>query len=342
MTFKQSRIIIPLIVLLLIPAGAFAQDAARDSIARHDYARSPLPSGRFRSDADTIDTDNPDIKVVLYGDYTWKYIKSQEAAMSNIIFSDNMNEKVIDCYRTPLDSLPYSWTLWVVDSLGQYCCPNKTSRSSGYGVRHGRRHQGTDLPLHTGDPVYAAFDGMVRMSEYHGGYGNMVLIRHENGLETLYGHLSERLVNPGQWVSAGQIIGKGGSTGRSTGPHLHFETRSQGYAFDPERLIDFSTGTLRHRMFTLRKRYFDANSKYVQSDDDEEAIIRGDEEDRRKAEEERRKQEAAQQQWHTIRSGDTLGSIAKKYHTTVKAICRLNSGITERTTLRVGKRIRVR
>ena len=340
MNLKDKLNILFATTLVLTGTGAFAQNA--DSLARAEFGRSSVASSNFRGDADTLDTDNPNIKVILFGDHTWKYVKSSDEARKKDLFTTNMNEKVIDCYGVSLDDLPSSWSLWIVDTLDQYCCPIKTSRSSGYGVRHGRRHQGIDLPLKTGDPVRAAFDGVVRISEYHGGYGNMVLIRHENGLETLYGHLSERQVKAGDWVGAGQVIGKGGSTGRSTGPHLHFETRYQGYAFDPERLIDFETGTLRHRMFTLRKRYFDANSKYVMTDEDEEVIGKGDEEARKKAEAELRRQEANRQQWHTIRSGDTLGKIAGRYHTTVKAICRLNKGLTASTTLRVGKRIRVR
>ena len=210
---------------------------------------------------------------------------------------------------------------------------------------------GVDLPLKTGTPVVAAFSGKVRMSKYYRGYGNLVVIRHESGLETFYGHLSKRLVTPGEWVTAGQTIGLGGSTGRSTGSHLHFETRYCGFAFDPQWLIDFEEGSLRHRLFILKKRFLNAGSKYIPESDEEDYLImkadstyyaaRAAEQELREKEAAARAAELAKAQYYKIRSGDTLGSIAVKYHTTVKRLCALN-GISTKTTLRVGRSIRVR
>lgn len=332
-----------LTTLLTLPAAAQeAPDSAAIAKARHDYEREAVVSCRHNQQGDTLLTSDPSIRIVMYPDYTWRYIKDPAVAQEDELFSRNWDNVSVDPYHTSLESLPYSWSIWVVDSLGSYHCPNHVDVYSPYGVRHGRRHQGVDLPLKTGDPVYAAFDGKVRISKYTGGYGNLVVLRHANGLETFYGHLSRSNVNVGDWVHAGQVIGQGGSTGRSTGPHLHFETRWQGYSFDPQRLIDFKTGNLRHRLFLLRKRYFNDNSKFAQTDDDEEAIALSDAEDYKKAEQERKKAEAAQQQWHKIKKGDTLSGLAKKYHTTVNAICRLNKGLTAKSTLQLGKNIRVR
>ena len=127
---------------------------------------------------------------------------------------------------------------------GSYFHPICGSVNSPYGIRHGRPHKGIDLALKTGDPVYSAFDGKVRIAKVQGGFGKAVVIRHYNGLETIYGHLSKICVEEGQIVTAGEIIGKGGSTGNSTGPHLHFELRFKGYSIDPSSIISFESGNL--------------------------------------------------------------------------------------------------
>lgn len=283
---------------------------------------------------DTLDTANEHIKVILYADNTWQYYKTPEFMQARDIFNKHWDETVSNPYKMSQEDLPYSWAVWLVDSLDQYHCPfqGDVHPRGKFGPRRGRRHQGIDLPLKTGDPIYATFTGKVRMSRYMGGFGNLIIIRHENGLETFYAHLSKRNVEEGDWVNAGDIIGLGGSTGRSTGPHLHFETRYNGFAFDPQWLIDFKTGELRHRLFLLKKRYFNIYSNYEQ-----------DFEDEWKNEEEDRKEDAerAAMRWYTIKSGDTLGRIAINNGTTISELCRLN-GITRTTTLRIGRRIRVR
>ena len=158
-------------------------------------------------------------------------------------------------------------------------------------------------------------------SRYTGGYGNLVVIRHANGLETYYGHLQKHNVKENDIVKAGEVIGFGGNTGRSTGPHLHFETRFQGQAFDPQRVFNFETGELRDSILTLKKHYFSIYSHYGMTD--QESI------------------EASKRKIHVIRSGDTLGGLAARYGTTVKKICQLN-GFSSRKILRVGQRIIVR
>ena len=205
--------------------------------------------------------------------------------------------------------------------------------TSNFGRRWGRAHQGLDIKVYIGDTIRAAWSGKVRVVKYDArGYGKYVVIRHPNGLETYYGHLSERLVEPNQWVEAGQIIGLGGSTGRSTGPHLHFETRYYGQSFDPERLIDFKNGTLSRETFLLKKSFFSIYSNAGQDFEDE---IANEEQDKKEA------AEKAAMKYYKIRSGDTLGGIARRYGTTVTNICRLN-GIKSTTVLRIGRSLRVR
>lgn len=150
----------------------------------------------------------------------------------------------LDPYNFDFKNLGGTLNLPVLESDCGFMLPVAGKISSGFGYRWGRPHAGVDIELKTGDSVSAAFDGVVRMSRWYYGYGNCVVIRHHNGLETLYGHLSRRLVKPGDLVNAGQLIGLGGSTGYSTGPHLHFETRFMGKAFNPQNLIDFKTDSL--------------------------------------------------------------------------------------------------
>ena len=130
--------------------------------------------------------------------------------------------------------------------------------TSEFGPRWHRYHYGTDLQLRIGDSVVSAFDGVVRIVKLSKGYGNVILIRHNNGLETVYGHLSKQLVLPNQEVKAGELIAWGGNTGRSTGPHLHFETRYLGIPINPRELIDFSTFKLKSNIFWLTERSFRA------------------------------------------------------------------------------------
>lgn len=283
---------------------------------------------------DTLDTAHESIKVILYGDNTWQYYKTPEYQKTTGVFDEYWSSVGANPYAIELSDMPAQWSIWCVDSLDQYHCPyqGEVYYRGKFGMRRGRRHQGVDLPLKKGEPIYATFTGKVRISKYWGAYGNVVVIRHENGIETFYAHLSERLVEAEQWVNAGEVIGYGGSTGRSTGPHLHFETRYKGFAFDPQWLIDFKTGELRHRLFVLKKKYFNIYSNYEQDFDDEA-----------KNEEEDKKEDAEREamRWYTIKSGDTLGGIAIRNNTTVKELCRLN-GITTKTVLKIGRKIRVR
>lgn len=334
--------ILLLLQLLSLSAGWLqARDVTRiDTVRNHLLiprpALEPLKSlVKSPSDPiDTLDTANEYIKVVLFADNTWQYVKLPGYQSEKDVFENNWDTTVSNPYKLEQANLPYSWSIWLVDSLDQYKCPfqGEIHPRGKFGPRRGRRHQGVDIPLKTGDPIYAAFTGKVRMSKYLGGYGNVVVIRHENGIETFHGHLSKRMVAEGDWVNAGDVIGLGGSTGRSTGPHLHFETRYQGFAFDPQWLIDFKTGDLRHRLFVLKKKYFSPYSNYEQDFEDE---WKNEEDDKRE------EAERAAMRWHTIKSGDTLGRIAINNGTTVSAICKLN-GITPKTVLKIGRRIRVR
>lgn len=146
------------------------------------------------------------------------------------------------------------------DKGQNFCFPIKKRKSSSYGWRWGRPHSGIDIALKVGDSIYAAFDGVVRLAKYNGGYGNCIVIRHHNNLETLYGHLSKISVKIGQEVKAGDVIGLGGNTGRSTGPHLHFECRLMYACFDPEWIFDLETYNIKTSFLRIDKTYFGVES----------------------------------------------------------------------------------
>ena len=283
---------------------------------------------------DTLPSINEAIKIVLFNDNTWRYVRNRNvSAEDDTVFTSDWDTVKLQAYDIELKDMPISVVIDLVDSLKSYHYPVIGKINSKYGVRRRRSHQGTDIDLEVGDPVYATFDGRVRISQYqNGGYGNLIIIRHDNGLETYYGHLSKRLVEPDDWVTAGQVIGYGGSTGRSTGPHLHFETRYKGQSFDAERLIDFATGTLRRETFLLKRSYFSIYSKFTQDFDEE---VKSEAEDKKIA------AQAAAVQYHIVKRGDTMGRIAINYHTTVSRLCQLN-GLKNPDKLSIGQRIRVR
>lgn len=186
-----------------------------------------------------------------------------------------------------------------------------TPVTSRFGFRWGRKHLGTDLDLQMRDPIYSAFDGIVRIRSYDRyGFGYYVVIRHKNGLETIYGHQSKILVEVGQEVRAGEQIGKGGSTGRSTGSHLHYELRYQGLAFDPEIVYDFDSYKIKSEYLVLTPETFG----YIT--------------------------EARATAYHRVRKGDTLGSIGRRYGVSISTLTRLNR-ITSRSILRIGQNLRV-
>jgi murein DD-endopeptidase MepM/ murein hydrolase activator NlpD len=337
--------------LLLLPLAAVAQSsdslAIREMVALLDTLDTPpdfrTDPGEFQQGAgvsvDTLDIQDGRLLLVLRDDHTWYYIKNFEKVAEDSTFIKDWIPNSTNPYKTPLDSLPLRNTICLVDSASTFVVPNQVKVFSRFGTRRGRAHQGVDLPLSVGKPVYAAFDGRVRASMYNSGYGNLIIIRHENGLETYYGHLSKREVDVGDWVHAGDEIGLGGSTGRSTGPHLHFETRYQGFAFDPEWIADYETGQLRSNVFVLRRSYLNASSRYVpESIDEEEEIYASDE---KIIEEEKRiAAERAAMRYYTVKSGDTLSAIAKREGKSVNTLLNLNPGL-KADKINIGQKIRV-
>ena len=224
--------------------------------------------------------------------------------------------------------------------------------TSHYGYRRSfrRQHYGTDIKVFVGDTIRAAFSGKVRVVAFErSGYGNYVVIRHSNGLETVYGHMSRHLVKPNQIVRAGDVIGLGGNTGRSTGSHLHFETRFLGQFIDPERLFDFEAQDVKGDFYLFRS---SGRGTMLAATDN---VVGGEEEMdeetanalmAKQAESEAFQQQKIQQMKakprtrnHKVKAGETLSSIARKYGTTVDRLCRMNN-IKRNTVLRTGQILR--
>lgn len=196
------------------------------------------------------------------------------------------------------------------DSLGAYTAPICGIVTSNYGWRDKRMHKGIDIDLNKGDKVLAAFDGMVRIARHGNGYGNVVIVRHYNGLETVYAHLSKIKVKAGQIVTSGQLVGLGGATGHATGTHLHFEVRYKGHALNPANLICFDEGRMYNDTITIRK------SKYGIAAFPSDAEI------------------------YTVQRGDSWYEIAKRYGLTSAQMKALN-GTDKRFYLKAGQKIRI-
>lgn len=234
----------------------------------------------------------------------------------------------------PLDSLPDEINIRLVKNEGEFCFPVKNVRTSPYGWRWNRPHRGVDIALKTGDPVHCVFPGVVRLATSMGGYGNVVVVRHSNGLETVYGHLSKINVKPRQSLRAGDVLGLGGSTGHSTGPHLHFEVRFLYQAFDPEWILDFSNYSLRTRQLHLDKTYFGITAPRGSHP------VLAYKADKSYVKEPPHRERVSREVYYTSQGGDTWDLVAMKYSTTTEALRQLNPGAPKK--LKSGLKLRVR
>lgn len=208
----------------------------------------------------------------------------------------------------------------------------------GYRRQFRRNHYGTDIKVYIGDTIRAAFSGKVRVVKdqgYRKGYGKYVIIRHPNGLETVYGHMSKQLVTEDQTVKAGDPIGLGGNTGRSTGPHLHFETRLLGQFINPELLFCFEAADIRGDYYVFRSngRSQLMATHELNSVSNEEALAKAEES---RAFQQERMNRENRSRVYKVRKGDTLGAIARKHGITVDRLCRLNN-ISRTKTLHPGQ-----
>ncbi|GMO35686.1 MAG: peptidoglycan DD-metalloendopeptidase family protein [Candidatus Azobacteroides pseudotrichonymphae] len=233
------------------------------------------------------------------------------------LYEESWNTEFLKAY----ENIPVPDSL-VID-ISSFVIPVEGKVTSPYGFRGKYFHYGTDVKLQVGDTVRAAFEGEVRIRKYDPkGYGYYLVLRHPNGLETVYGHLSQFLVKQNQNVKAGEPIGLGGNTGRSYGSHLHFEIRLLGSAINPAEIIDFDELALKDDIYVYRKGKSGEN--YIDGSISRYACYRG----------------GGKLRYYRVSSGDTLSAIARKYNTTVDRLCEVN-GIKSTGRLHIGDSIRI-
>lgn len=258
--------------------------------------------------------------------------KVDTLALQKLINTENLESPAADLYDEwnnvyahKAKNVPDSFRI----SLRNFCMPT-VSRvvTSNFGSRWGRQHKGIDIKVYIGDTIRAAFSGKVRMVKYNpGGYGKYIVIRHPNGLETIYGHLSKQLVSEDQEVRAGDVIGLGGNTGRSTGSHLHFETRLCGLALNPALMFDFRNQDVVGDYYVFNSRTHDRES--IAANELRGKIGNGGYTREQVVGEgyaSAAKTEVISQEklYHKVAKGETLSVISKKRGVSIDQICKLN------------------
>lgn len=238
------------------------------------------------------------------------------------------DERNIDPYDIDPKDFEGPVVLNLIDKSNNHFSSSPTNNgpiTSKFGWRWGRRHAGVDIDVETGDPVYAAFDGIVRIVGWNSsGYGRFMVVRHYNGLETLYGHLNKAEVETNALVKAGDMIAQGGNTGRSTGSHLHFETRYEGNPFNPTEVFVFPIGALKTEQLVLTPETFNV----VRSSGVDEFTAGS-------------KVKYRQSVFTRVKHGDTLSSIASRYNISLSELARKNK-ISINGNLMAGRKLRIR
>ena len=233
------------------------------------------------------------------------------------LYGSNWENRWVDPFRGAAKvNFPDSFAIDCSSFVYPIAIDSMARITSKYGPRRRRMHKGIDLKVLKGDTIRAAFNGKVRIKAFERrGYGYYVVLRHPNGLETIYGHLSKILVEENQLVRAGETIGLGGNTGRSTGSHLHFETRFLGQAINPAEIIDFENGVPHQDTYVFHNVKINGRRSNIYTSSSDRLV------------------------YHRVKSGDTLGKIARIYGTSVNELCRLN-GLKSTSVLRIGQSIR--
>lgn len=335
----KGRVLIP-VTLMFVTLNSFSQKVQETSENNRSEVIYKQVHSSILSEQSGLFADGLklklDLSVLDEAEVEREYFNPDDIPADEI-YGGMWENRYVNMYGS-LKNAPDSF---IVD-LDNFTMPVDGRMTSNFGRRGSRRyHYGIDIKAQTGDTIYAAFDGKVRVKRYEGnGYGYYLVIRHLNGLETVYGHLSKFLVEENDYVESGQSIGLAGNTGRSFGSHLHFETRFLGKPINPNFIIDFPSKTVH------QEEYLVTNSSYRKTNNSSRSIIASTSSNisnnvaRSNSSESTNKFVSGEVQYHRIQKGDTLGAISKKYNTSVNTICNLNN-INSRTVLRVGRSIRV-
>tara|TARA_B100000700_G_scaffold40540_1_gene41100 strand:- start:741 stop:1649 length:909 start_codon:yes stop_codon:yes gene_type:complete len=298
---------IVIIFFLTISILSFSQEYKE--VYSKDIFISEEISGTIKLFDNGVPTFTPFEKSIIEAHF--QKIKSQMSADTMKIFSENWSTTRLYPYKDIDLSKMNDTAIFKFKESEFYCSPSDYLYSP-FGPRRGRQHKGIDTDLDIGDTLRSAFDGKVRYTNYVSGFGNLVIIRHFNGLETYYAHLSKILVEAGDLLKAGEVLGLGGETGNALGPHLHFEIRYKDNAFDPEKLIDVKNQCLKTTTLYLTKKDFEWKKQWKEK------------------------------KYHKVKSGDTLGHIASKHNTSIKKILKINKDLKSTSILQIGQKIRVR
>jgi len=302
--------IVTICVLLLCTSSAYSQTFTIDTAEFfHPEINQPGPSPyNYEDEPEIISNESVSHEMMF--------------VPTDVLYNNRWDTLNIRIGRTDWSKISDSTVLFNHDiASGNFVFPFKGKVISAYGPRGGRFHAGMDIKLQHGDTIVSAFDGKVRIARSISGYGKIIVVRHENGLETVYGHLSKYLVNVNEIVKAGQPIGLGGRTGRASTDHLHFETRILGEHFNPSRIIDFENFALKQDCITMDKQLLGFAEKETpmtglqHQDNDSGKFVK-------------------------IKQGDTLYALALRHKTTVDRICKMN-GISPKKVLKIGTKLRV-
>ncbi|NDW10890.1 M23 family metallopeptidase [Dysgonomonas sp. 520] len=317
-----------LAVALAFPLCSLAQNQTENTSKEERRAEVSFSQRHSRPTANNLYADGIKIKkdLSLVDKAQEERLLNQDEIPADDLYGNIWSSSYVNAYRN-LEVVPDTFTV----DLSNFTMPTMGHVTSNFGPRRRRMHYGVDLKVQVGDTIYAAFDGKVRICHYERrGYGYYVVLRHTNGLETVYGHLSEFLVSENDVVKSGDPIALGGNTGRSTGPHLHLETRFLGKPINPAEIIDFSNKICYKDTYKVRTESFayassSRNAAYASSKTTKKGA---------------NKYSSGSVKYHRIKQGDTLGAIARRYGTSVSKLCSLNK-IGATSTLKLGKSIRV-